>query len=112
MEIEPLLLSIPQTSQTVGRCVATIYDLIGAGELDARKSDGRTLVTMESIKRYVDKLPKAEIAPRPKRNPQHLREGRDRQRTARQAEAATAEVATRPKRKPQHLRQAETTTLR
>jgi hypothetical protein len=73
-EVEPLLLSIPQTSQTVGRCVATVYELIGAGVLDARKSDGRTLITMESIKRYVDSLPKAEIAPRPKRKPQHLRE--------------------------------------
>jgi hypothetical protein len=80
MEVEPLLLSIPQTSQTIGRCTATIYELIGAGVLDARKSDGRTLVTMESIKRYVDSLPKADIAPRPKRKPQHLR----------QAEAATS----------------------
>jgi hypothetical protein len=80
MEVEPLLLSIPQTSQTIGRCTATIYELIGAGVLDARKSDGRTLVTMESIKRYVAELPKAEVAPRPKRKPQHLR----------QAEAANA----------------------
>ena len=73
MEVEPLLLSLPQTSQTIGRCIATVYELIGAGELDAVKSDGRTLVTMASIKRYVDKLPKAQIAPRPKRKPQHLR---------------------------------------
>jgi hypothetical protein len=73
MEIEPLLLSIPQTSQAIGRCVATVYELIGAKELDARKSDGRTLVTMDSIKRYVAKLPTANIAPRPKRKPQHLR---------------------------------------
>ena len=73
MEVEPLLLSLPQTSQTIGRCIATVYELIGAGELDAKKSDGRTLVTMESIKRYVHELPKAQIAPRPKRKPQHLR---------------------------------------
>jgi len=80
-EVEPLLLSIPQTSQTIGRCVATVYELIGAGDLEAKKSDGRTLVTMESIRRYVDKLPKAQIAPRPKRKPQHLRQ---------QAEAQTS----------------------
>jgi hypothetical protein len=73
MEVEPLLVSIPQTTQFIGRCTATVYDLIGAGVLDARKSDGRTLVTMDSIKLYVAKLPKAEIAPRPKRKPQHLR---------------------------------------
>jgi hypothetical protein len=80
MEIEPLLVSIPQTSQTIGRCVATIYELLGSGQLKAKKSDGRTLVTMESIKHYVDSLPDAVVAPRPKRKPQHLR----------QAEATTA----------------------
>jgi hypothetical protein len=73
MEVEPLLVSIPQTSQMVGRCIATIYELLGSNQLDGVKSDGRTLVTMESIKRYVASLPKAEIAPRPKRKPQHLR---------------------------------------
>ena len=73
MEIEPLLVSIPQTSQMIGRCTATVYELIGAKVLDAVKSDGRTLVKMDSIKSYVDSLPSAEIAPRPKRKPQHLR---------------------------------------
>jgi hypothetical protein len=78
MEIEPLLLSVPQTSQTIGRGIATIYELIGSGQLDARKSDGRTLITMESIKRYVASLPKAEIKPYPKRKPQHLRQMKER----------------------------------
>jgi hypothetical protein len=74
MEIEPLLVSIPQTSQIIGRGTATIYELLGSGQLDGKKSDNRTLVTMESIKRYVASLPKAEIATRPKRKPQHLRQ--------------------------------------
>jgi hypothetical protein len=74
MEVEPLLLSIPQTAQTIGRCVATIYELIGSKQLDARKSNGRTLVTMESIKAYIASLPPAVITPRPKRKPQHLRQ--------------------------------------
>jgi hypothetical protein len=73
MEIEPLLLSIPQTAQSIGRCNATVYDLIGSGQLEAVKSDSRTLVTSESIRRYVANLPKAEIAPRPVRKPQRLR---------------------------------------
>jgi hypothetical protein len=73
MEVKPLLLSIPQTAQTIGRCVATVYALAGARVLDAVKSDGRTLVTMDSIERYVASLPTAEIKPRPKRKPQHLR---------------------------------------
>jgi hypothetical protein len=73
MEIEPLLVTIPHTSQLIGRCNATVYGLIGAEQLDAVKSDGRTLVTMVSIKRYVGSLPKATIAPRIKRKPTHLR---------------------------------------
>jgi hypothetical protein len=58
----------------IGRCTATVYELIGAGRLVAVKSDGRTLITMDSIKNYVDKLPKAKIAARPGRKPQHLRQ--------------------------------------
>jgi hypothetical protein len=73
MEIEPFLLSIPQTGQAIGRCNATVYELLGSGQLTAVKSDGRTLVTMESIKSYVASLPRAIIAPRPKRKPQHMR---------------------------------------
>jgi hypothetical protein len=89
MEIEPILVSIPQTSQLVGRCVATIYELLGSGQLRGVKSDARTLVTMESIKEYVASLPPAQVAPRPKRKPQHLREERDRQRTVREEEETT-----------------------
>ena len=73
MEIEPLLVSVPQTGQMIGRCNATVYELAGAGQLVAVKSDGRTLITMDSIKHYVASLPAAQIAPRPKRKPQHLR---------------------------------------
>jgi hypothetical protein len=74
MAIEPLLVSIPHTCQLIGRCTATVYELLGSGQLDAVKSDGRTLVTMTSIKRYVDSLPPAKISPRPRRKPQHLRQ--------------------------------------
>jgi hypothetical protein len=106
MEVEPLLLSVPQTSQTIGRCVATVYDLIGAGVLDARKSDGRTLVTMESIKHYVADLPKAEIMPRPKRKPQHLRQAEaDKPQQLPQMKAKTG-----PPRERRRLRQAESET--
>jgi hypothetical protein len=73
MEVEPLLVSIPQTSQLIGRCTATVYELAGSGRLVAVKSDGRTLITMVSIKEYVASLPRAQIAQRPKRKPQHLR---------------------------------------
>jgi hypothetical protein len=74
MEIEPLLVSIPQTTQLIGRCTATIYELLGSGQLRGVKSDNRTLITMESIKEYVASLPSVQVAPRPKRKPQHLRQ--------------------------------------
>ena len=51
------MVSIPQTRQMIGRCTATVYELAGAKVLDAVKSDGRTLITMDSIKRYVASLP-------------------------------------------------------
>jgi hypothetical protein len=73
LQVEPLIVRIPQTSQYIGRCTATVYDLISQGRLRAVKSDARTLVTMDSIKEYVASLPAAEIKPRPKRKPQHLR---------------------------------------
>jgi hypothetical protein len=73
MEI-PLLVSIPQACRLIGRCTATVYELLGSKQLDAVKSDGRTLIKMDSIKRYVDSLPPAEITPRPRRKPQHLRQ--------------------------------------
>jgi hypothetical protein len=52
---------------------------------------------MESIKNYVANLPKAVIAPRPKRKPQHLRQ------TA-SAPAPPAKVAPPRRRPPQRTR--------
>jgi len=38
-----------------------IYQLIGDGRLDAKKLDGITIVTAESMARLVESLPKADI---------------------------------------------------
>jgi hypothetical protein len=38
-----------------------LYELIGAGILDARKAGSRTLITAESLNRYIASLPKANI---------------------------------------------------
>jgi excisionase family DNA binding protein len=73
MEVNPILVSLPQASQMLGRGVSTIYDLIGAGKIRAVKSDGRTLVVVESLHEYADSLPKATVAPPRKRKPQHMR---------------------------------------
>jgi excisionase family DNA binding protein len=80
MEVNPILVSIPQASQMLGRGASTIYDLIGAGKIRAVKSDGRTLVIVQSLHEYANSLPAAKVAPPRKRKPQHLR----------QAEAQTA----------------------
>jgi hypothetical protein len=74
MEVEPILVSIPHASQMIGRCVATIYELIGDGKIRAVKSDGRTLIVVESLHEYAAGLPEAKVAPPRRRKPQHLRE--------------------------------------
>ena len=75
MEIAPILVSVPQASQMLGRGVSTIYDLIGCGKIRAVKSDGRTLIVVESLHEYADSLPPATVAPPRKRKPQHMRLG-------------------------------------
>jgi hypothetical protein len=37
---------------------ATLYRLIGAGRLDARKIDGKTVLTAASIRHFIADLPK------------------------------------------------------
>jgi len=74
MEIEPILVSIPQGCQMIGRGVATMYELIGAGKVKAVKSDNRTLLVVESLREYARNLPEAKVAPPRRRKPQHLRQ--------------------------------------
>jgi excisionase family DNA binding protein len=73
MEVSPILVSVPQASQMLGRGVSTIYDLIGAGKIRAVKSDGRTLVVVVSLHEYAATLPPAKIAPPRNRKPHRMR---------------------------------------
>ena len=73
MEVPPILVSIPQACQMIGRGTQAIYDLIGAEKIRAVKSDGRTLIVVASLREYADSLPAAKVAPPRKRKPQHLR---------------------------------------
>jgi hypothetical protein len=73
MEVEPILVSIPQGCQMIGRGTAAMYDLIGAGLVEAVKSNGRTLLTVESLRAYAKSLPKAVVAPPRKREPKRRR---------------------------------------
>jgi excisionase family DNA binding protein len=74
MEVTPILVSVPQAAQMLGRGVSTIYDLIGGGKIRAVKSDGRTLVVVASLHEYANNLPAAQIAPPRQRKPQRMRE--------------------------------------
>lgn len=61
MESDVLLYTIQATKHTTGHGTTKIYELIGAGILDARKAGGRTLITGDSVRAYVANLPRAEI---------------------------------------------------
>ena len=74
MEITPLLVSIPQSAQILGRGVSTIYNLLARGEIVAKRSDGRTLVVYKSLVAYRDRLPTATFAARRDKRPVRLRE--------------------------------------
>ncbi len=43
----------------IGR--TTLYELIGAGKLDARKVGNRTLIPANSLRSYIAELPPADI---------------------------------------------------
>jgi hypothetical protein len=75
--LPPILCSIKQASGALGRGVQAIYDLIGAGKIRAVKSDGRTLIVVESLHEYARTLEPAKIAPPRKRTPPRLRQSSD-----------------------------------
>jgi hypothetical protein len=55
-----------QSAEALGISRGSVYGLIGAGKLDARKLGSRTLISVQSRRALADNLPKAVIAP-PKR---------------------------------------------
>jgi hypothetical protein len=73
MEVDPILCSVPQGCQMLGIGTQGMYDLIGAGLVQAVKRGTRTLLRVESLKAYADKLPAATVAPPRKRLPQRKR---------------------------------------
>jgi hypothetical protein len=73
MEVPPILVSIRHACAMIGRGTGAIYDLIGAGKIRAVKSDGRTLVVVESLHEYAASLPPAKIQPPRKQKPPRLR---------------------------------------
>ena len=61
MNLEPLAYRIPDAGRITGLGNTKLYELIGKGVLDARKAGSRTLITAESLHRYIASLPKANI---------------------------------------------------
>ena len=62
-----LAYSIAGARKALGDCGRTkIYQMIGDGRLEARKLDGKTVITGSSVKRAYDELPAADIGRPPK----------------------------------------------
>jgi hypothetical protein len=59
----PILCTIPHAAVMLGRGTTFNYGAIGDGKIEAVKSDKRTLVVVESLRRYAASLPLAKIKP-------------------------------------------------
>jgi excisionase family DNA binding protein len=71
--LTPLLVPVKQACALIGRSQSALYELIGAGKIRAVKSDGRTLIVVESLREYVASLPPAKVRPARKRRPPRMR---------------------------------------
>lgn len=57
--VQRALYSPRETEAILGISHATLYRLINSGRLDARKINNKTVITDESIRRFIQALPKA-----------------------------------------------------
>jgi hypothetical protein len=69
----PILVPVKHAAAMIGRGVQAIYDLMGAKKIRGVKSDGRTLIVVDSLREYAASLPVAKISPPRKRRPARLR---------------------------------------
>jgi hypothetical protein len=60
-ETNAIAYNIADACKVSGLGRTTLYELIGAKKLDARKSSGRTLIMADSLRAYLAGLPAAEI---------------------------------------------------
>jgi len=68
VSLQPILMTIPNAANFIGRGVTFIYNAIADGRLRAVKSDKRTLVQMASLREYAASLPPAKIKPDTRRH--------------------------------------------
>jgi hypothetical protein len=71
--LSPILCPIPVAAAMIGRSQRVVYNLIGDGRIRAVKSDGRTLIVVESLHEYAASLPAAKIAAAGIRPPARMR---------------------------------------
>jgi hypothetical protein len=65
--IEPITVTFPQGERVSGFSRSKLYELAGAGDIDVIKSGRRSLIIFESLKRYIGRLPRAQIKTLPPR---------------------------------------------
>lgn len=56
-----LAYTIADATSVSGLGRTTLYELIGAGKIEARKAGGRTLIPADSLRTYIASLPAADI---------------------------------------------------
>jgi excisionase family DNA binding protein len=56
-----LAFTIADAAKASGLGRTSLYELIGAGKIEARKAGNRTLIPAESLRTYIANLPHAEI---------------------------------------------------
>lgn len=57
---EPLAVTLPVAVRLSGCSRSTLYRAINAGHLEARKAGRRTLIRIEALATYLDRLPTIE----------------------------------------------------
>jgi hypothetical protein len=68
--LEPYAVPLREAMRLLGdKSHSTLYELLGRGQLNAVKDGVKTLITLESIRRYSAGLPPAKIKPPPPRSP-------------------------------------------
>jgi excisionase family DNA binding protein len=58
---ERLAYSVSDAGRAIGVGVTKLYQLIGSGQIEARKAGGKTLIPAESLRAYLESLPRADI---------------------------------------------------
>jgi hypothetical protein len=61
--LTPILCTIPQAAAFIARGTSFVYQAIALGQIKAVKSDKRTLVEVDSLRKYAADLPPAKIKP-------------------------------------------------